>query len=184
MLTLNILYTFSSVSIVDFEQVNIDWVVECGIKISQCTGSFIIHSEYNPVEVASVFLFWKQPLGVFYKKSAPYCQVSLLRTLVKLFFMKRLFSQDTFFLGHFTREKNIFILPGIQVLWCKKLIQNRSISQGIQLLNKTLDLPGHCKYLPVISLRIKKNAIILPRSEQIPQKTIYLSILGKLVNLY
>ena len=57
MLTLNILQTFSSVSIVDFEQVNIDWVMECGIKILQCTGSFIIHSEYNPIKVASVFLF-------------------------------------------------------------------------------------------------------------------------------
>lgn len=120
----------------------------------------------------------------FYKNYALYCQVSLLRTLVNLFFMKRLFSQDTFFLGHFTRDKNIFILPGIQVFWCKKLIQNRYTSQGIQLLNKTLDLPGHCKYLPVISLRIKKNAIILPRSDQIPQKTIYLCISGKLVNLY
>ena len=33
-----------------------------------------------------------------------------------------------------------------------------------------LDLPGHCKYLSVSSLRIKKNGIIFPGSKHISQR--------------
>ena len=32
-----------------------------------------------------------------------------------------------------------------------------------------LDLPGHCKYLPVSLLRVEKNAIIFPGNKQIPE---------------
>ena len=97
---------------------------------------------------------------------SPYCGHWLTCSLWKGYSHRILF-----FLGHFTIDKNRFILPGIQVFWCQKLIQNRYTSQGIQLLNKTLDLPGHFKYLSVISFRIKKNAIILPKSKQNFRKT-------------
>ena len=64
---------------------------------------------------------------------------------------------------------NSFILAEIQLPMCMKKIQNRSSSQDVKLFKEQLDLPGHCKYLPVSLLRVEKNAIIFPGNKQISE---------------
>lgn len=50
-----------------------------------------------------------------------------------------------FFPGHFTKDKNKLILPGIQVLWWIKKIQNRLTFQKIQLFYRTSRLTA-CQF--------------------------------------
>ena len=59
----------------------------------------------------------------------------------------------------------------IQLSMCmKKKFGTSPVPRMLNYSTEDLDLPGHCKYLPVSSLRIKKNAIIFPGKKQIPER--------------
>ena len=83
-----------------------------------------------------VFLF-SSHLEVSYKKAGLFCQISLLWTLINLFWMKRLFSQETFF---FFRKRDIFLAEHKILPVCFCFQQNSSFSQ------LRLYFPNHLKF--------------------------------------
>ena len=124
----------------------------------------------------NALLFRRSHWEVLYRKGVLFCQVSKLWTFADLFWVKRLFLHETvFFPGHFTRNKNMFILPRIQMFGCKKKIRTGTPPLILHYSTEHLNLPGHCTYQPVTSFRTKKSTVIFPGSKPIPQRNTLIS---------
>ena len=108
---------------------------------------------------------------VFCKKVF-FCQIFILRILVELFRTKKLFLQNTvIFPCQFTRVNNRLILLDVQVFRCPGVRNNFRTGALPRIVNysmENLNLPGHCKYLPVSSLRIHwRPSTILKTSKKV-----------------
>ena len=80
-----------------------------------------------------------------------------------------------FFSGHFTRDKNRIIIPGIHLFWCKNKFRSGTLPNIINYSTERLDLQGHCKYFPVGLLRIKRNSISFSGRKQVSQRNTSIS---------
>lgn len=81
-----------------------------------------IGSEAYEVKSRIVFVNTRNSLWeMLFKKGVLFCVVTVLWVLVDLLWTRRLLPQGSaFFPGHFTRDKNRFIILGVQVFLCKK----------------------------------------------------------------
>ena len=109
---------------------------------------------------------------VFCKNAFLFCQVSILWTLVDLFWTKSLLSLEIAFFAN-------VILPEIrkgsfyQEFRCcgaRNKLRTGAFPRIFSYSTELLDLPGQCKCLSVSSFRVKKNAIVFPRSKQLPKR--------------
>ena len=95
-----------------------------------------------------------------------------------------LFSQEiVFFLGHFNKDKNRFIQPGIQLFCCKKQIRNRCFSQKIKFYNRAAQLTRLLSITACQFVKDKRKRHHFPRKQANTTKE-HPRVSGKQVNLY
>ena len=66
-----------------------------------------------------------------------------------------------FFPGHFIKNKNRFILTGIQVFWSRNKLRTGVLPRIFNHSTKYLNLQDHCVCFPISSLRISYHLSIL-----------------------
>ena len=100
-----------------------------------------------------------------------FCQVCILWTLVDQFWTKSLFSQEAVFFSQFILQ-DIRTGSFSQEFSCsdaRNIFRGGPLHRKFSHSTEHIELLGHCKYLLISSLRIKKDAIIFPGSKQIPK---------------
>ena len=90
---------------------------------------------------------------IFFFSRSSYCKHFLNCSGKKTYLLRSLY----FFPGHFIKNKNRFILTGIQVFWSRNKLRTGVLPRIFNHSTEYLNLQDHCVCLPISSLRLRKN---------------------------